>query len=70
MISLSALVVVPALLQTPVLPQIAPGSLSMGGVAVERIDSLRCLLLQGDRELPPQSLSCSTPPVILGQWRN
>jgi hypothetical protein len=66
----AVLVVVPALVQTPALPRIAPDSLSMPGFAIERVDSLRCLLLQRDRETQALGPSCSTPPVILGQWRN
>jgi hypothetical protein len=70
MISSSALDFVPALLQTPVQSQVAPTSLPMPGVAAERVDGLRCLLLQRDLKTQPQDPSCSMPPVILGQWRN
>jgi hypothetical protein len=68
MTPLAALVLVPALVQTPALvpnvPDAVPGS------AIERLDTLRCLLLQRDRETRARAAICSMPPVILGQWRN
>jgi hypothetical protein len=65
MTPLAALVVVYVLVQQPQNAlDTAPDS------AVERLDSLRCLLLQRDREAQKQVSICSTPPVILGQWRN
>jgi hypothetical protein len=70
MTSLAVLVVVPALVQTPALPQITSDSLSVPGFAIERVDTLRCSLLQRDREAQSQGPSCPMPPVILGQWRN
>jgi len=68
MTPLAALVVVPALVQAPALPQIAPDAAP--GPVIERLDSLRCLLLQRDREDQARIPLCSVPPVILGQWRN
>jgi hypothetical protein len=67
MTSLAALVVVPALVQSPA-PQIALDAVP--SLAIERLDSLRCSLSQRDREAQAQAPLCSTPPVILGQWRN
>jgi hypothetical protein len=68
MTSLAVLVVVPALVQLPAPPQIA--SDAVPSFAIERLDSLRCSLLQLPRELQAHSPLCPTPPVILGQWRN
>lgn len=68
MTPLAALVIVPALVQPPAPPQIATHAVP--GSAIERLDSLRCLLLQRDREAQAHAPICSTPPVILGQWRN
>jgi hypothetical protein len=68
MTSFAALAVVPALIQPPALPQITYDVIP--GFAIERLDSLRCSLLQCNRELEPQDFSCPISPVILGQWRN
>jgi hypothetical protein len=70
MIALSALVVVPALMQTPAQPNVAPDGASGSGAAIERLDSLRCRLLERDLTTPPRTTSCFSPPVVLGQWRN
>jgi len=70
MIALSALVVVPALMQMPAQPLVARDGVSGSGVAIERLDSLRCRLLERDLTTPPQSTLCFSPPLILGQWRN
>jgi hypothetical protein len=70
MVSFAALVIVPTLLQSPALPQIADGALTLPCFAVDRVDTLRCMLLKCDREEQPPRPSCPAPPVILGQWRN
>ena len=38
--------------------------------AADRIDGLRSELLKRDGHLFSLGFSCSTPPVLLGQWRN
>lgn len=70
MISSSALEFVPAVPQTPVQSQVGLTTLPVLGVNAGRVDSLRCLLLQHDLIEQPRDQSCSTPPAILGQWRN
>jgi hypothetical protein len=67
---LSALVVAPVVLQTPALPEITLDSLALRGFAIERVDSLRCMLLQRDHKAQARLSSCPEPPAILGQWRN
>jgi hypothetical protein len=70
MIEMSPSIDGPALGQAPVQGQFGPMSPSVRGTTAQRIESLRCLLRQRDLKTFPLDPSCSTPPAMLGQWRN
>jgi hypothetical protein len=70
MISSSALEFVAAVPQRPVQCQVGLTTLPVFGITANRVDNLRCLLLQRDLMEQPRDQSCFTLPVILGQWRN
>jgi hypothetical protein len=70
MISSCALEFVTDVPQTPVQSRVRLAPPPVHGVTAGRVDNLRRLLLQRDLMEQPRDQSCSTLPVILGQWRN
>jgi hypothetical protein len=70
MISSCALEFVTGVPQRPVQSRVSLTPPPVFGVTAGRVDNLRCLLLQRDLMERPRDQSCSTLPVILGQWRN
>ncbi|MCI0736968.1 MAG: hypothetical protein L0Y50_11990 [Beijerinckiaceae bacterium] len=70
MVALSALGLMPALLQTPASLPVSPVQPSVPAITAERIDHLRSLLLQRELQSGPQAATPSKPAIILGQWRN